>query len=142
MAGWIPRTDRSCEVSAYLYSIDVHVGRRIRARRLEVGLTQAALGEALGVRFQQIQKYESGANRISASRLWRFCQALEVPAAYFFEGLPSTRGEASAPAEESADLLERPESLDLIRVFYQLDERPRRRLLDLAKSLSGTMDFA
>lgn len=119
-------------------NIDLLLGRRLRNRRRLLGLTQNQLALMVGVRFQQIQKYESGANRISAARLWRFCQALEVPAAYFFDGLSPT---PLAPAEmvDEGDLLSRPESLDLIRVFDQLEERPRRRLLDLAKALSGEL---
>jgi transcriptional regulator with XRE-family HTH domain len=78
-------------VSAYLYSIDVHVGRRIRARRLEVGLTQAALGEALGVRFQQIQKYEGARNGVPAASLPSLAKRLGVRPDYFFEGLPWPR---------------------------------------------------
>ena len=119
-------------------NIDLLLGRRLRNRRRLLGLTQNQLALMVGVRFQQIQKYESGANRISAARLWRFCQALEVPAAYFFDGLSPT---PLAPAEmvDEGDLLSRPESLDLIRVFDQLEERPRRRLLDLAKALNGEL---
>jgi transcriptional regulator with XRE-family HTH domain len=116
--------------------IDLLLGRRLRNRRRLMGLTQSQLAVLVGVRFQQIQKYESGANRISAARLWRFCQALEVPAAYFFEGLATTQESPAA----GPDLLNRPESIDLIRVFDQLEERPRRRLLDLAKALNGEMD--
>ena len=120
--------------------IDLLLGRRLRGRRRLMGLTQNQLALLVGVRFQQIQKYESAANRISAARLWRFCQALEVDVSYFFEGLPSRRDEMSAEREGGADLMTRPESLDLIRAFHQLDERPRRRLLDLAKSLNGQLD--
>jgi transcriptional regulator with XRE-family HTH domain len=117
--------------------IDLLLGRRLRNRRRLMGMTQNQLALMVGVRFQQIQKYESGANRISASRLWRFCQALEVPAAYFFEGLSSDRSPVLAPVDEGQDLLDRPESRDLIRAFHQLDENPRRRLLDLAKALNS-----
>jgi transcriptional regulator with XRE-family HTH domain len=123
-------------------NIDLLLGRRLRGRRRLVGLTQHQLAVAVGVRFQQIQKYESGMNRISAARLWHFCQALDVPASYFFDGLPSVVGEGRKSADGEVDLMDRPESIDLIRVFYKLDERPRRRLLDLAKSLGGPVDFA
>ncbi len=119
-------------------NIDLLLGRRLRNRRRLLGLTQNQLALMVGVRFQQIQKYESGANRISASRLWRFCQALEVPAAYFFDGLSPAPLEAEEMVD-GGDLLNRPESLDLIRVFDQLEERPRRRLLDLAKALNGEL---
>src|SRR5271155_2253933 len=97
--------------------IDLLLGRRLRGRRRLIGLTQSQLALRVGVRFQQIQKYESGANRISAARLWRFCQALDVPVDYFYDGLrPGPR--AGVPVrDESADLMARPESLDLIRAF-------------------------
>jgi transcriptional regulator with XRE-family HTH domain len=117
--------------------IDLLLGRRLRGRRRMLGLTQSQLANRVGVRFQQIQKYESGVNRISAARLWRFCQALDVPVAYFYDGLPAERGEAPPAFDEGAELMARPESIDLIRVFHQLEERPRRRLLDLAKSLNS-----
>jgi transcriptional regulator with XRE-family HTH domain len=71
--------------------IDIFLGRRLRRRRRLLGLTQEQIAGACGVRFQQIQKYECGANRMSAARLWRLSQALEVPVAYFFDGLPPTR---------------------------------------------------
>ena len=122
--------------------IDLLLGRRLRGRRRMLGLTQSQLATRVGVRFQQIQKYESGVNRISAARLWRFCQALEVPVSYFYDGLPMERGETPPLFDESADLMARPESIDLIRVFHQLEERPRRRLLDLAKSLNGQLGAA
>jgi transcriptional regulator with XRE-family HTH domain len=120
--------------------IDLLLGRRLRIRRRLMGLTQNQLAVRVGVRFQQIQKYESGANRISAARLWSFAQALEVPVAYFFDGLSTPRPH-EAP-EDSRDLMDRPESRDLIRVYYQLEERPRRRLLDLARALNGQLDPA
>ena len=126
--------------------IDLLLGRRLRRRRRLMGLTQSQLAEKVGVRFQQVQKYEAGANRISAARLWLFCQALEVDVAYFFEGLPSARGDASAVHsavhDDGAELLSRPESIDLIRVFHQLDERPRQRLLALARSLNSHLGAA
>jgi len=71
--------------------IDIFLGRRLRRRRRLLGLTQEQIAGACGVRFQQIQKYECGANRMSAARLWRLSQALEVPVAYFFDGLPAGR---------------------------------------------------
>lgn len=115
--------------------IDLLLGRRLRGRRRLMGLTQNQLALRVGVRFQQVQKYESGVNRISAARLWRFCQALEVPVAYFFDGLTSESLQAAGVFDDGAELMARPEALDLIRVFRQLDERPRRRVLDLALSL-------
>lgn len=114
--------------------IDLHIGKRVRRRRRLLGLTQEQLAGACGVRFQQIQKYECGANRISAARLWMLAQALEVPVGYFFDGLDDA---VEAPVARAND-----ESVDLIRTYYQLGERPRRRLLDLAKSLNGDSDAA
>ena len=113
--------------------IDVHLGKRMRRRRRLLGLTQQQLAEACGVRFQQIQKYECGANRVSAARLWRIAGALEVPMTYFFEGLEP---DVVAPAQT------RDESVDLVRTYHALGERPRRRLLDLARTLNRDTDAA
>ena len=120
--------------------IDLHLGKRLRRRRRLLGLTQQQLAVSVGVRFQQIQKYECGANRISAARLWQLSEALEVPVAYFFDGLTDEShraGVAADRAEGGSEMFARKETLDLIRAYYQLGERPRRRLLDLAKSLNG-----
>jgi transcriptional regulator with XRE-family HTH domain len=118
--------------------IDLHLGRRLRRRRRLLGLTQQQLAQAVGVRFQQIQKYECGANRISAARLWWIAAALDVPVGYFYDGL-AEGARVGGTASEHADggeVLARKETLDLVRAYYQLGERPRRRLLDLAKSLN------
>ena len=117
--------------------IDVHLGKRLRRRRRLLGLTQQQLAETVGVRFQQIQKYECGANRISAARLWQLSEALEVPVGYFYDGLSAVRREMVGKAAESGEMFARKETLDLVRAYYLLGERPRRRLLDLAKSLHG-----
>jgi transcriptional regulator with XRE-family HTH domain len=124
--------------------IDIHLGKRLRRRRRLLGMTQQQLAGACGVRFQQIQKYECGANRISAARLWKLSEALEVPVAYFYDGLEGTHPSQTAPhnAEAANDEHASKETLDLIRAYYQLGERPRRRLLDLAKSLNGEGDAA
>ena len=115
--------------------IDLHLGKRLRRRRRLLGLTQQQLADSVGIRFQQIQKYECGANRISAARLWQLSEALQSPVNYFYDGLAVS---ADAPEENgSGEVLARKETLDLIRAYYQLGERPRRRLLDLAKSLHG-----
>ena len=120
--------------------IDLHLGKRLRRRRRLLGLTQQQLAGAVGVRFQQIQKYECGANRISAARLWQLSAALEVPVGYFYDGLADIGCHDSAPEErEGGEMFARKETLDLIRAYYQLGERPRRRLLDLAKSLNGDL---
>lgn len=124
--------------------VDLYVGKRLRQRRRVLGLTQQKLAEEVSIRFQQIQKYESGANRISASRLWSLAKALDVPVAYFFEGLDGG-GEAEAAvnghnghaSKAPADVFSSKETIDLVRAFYNLGEEPRRRLLDLAKAMSG-----
>jgi transcriptional regulator with XRE-family HTH domain len=104
--------------------IDFHLGKRMRRRRRLLGLTQHQLAESCGVRFQQIQKYECGANRVSAARLWRIAGALEVPVAYFFEGLAQApSGPAAPPRDEPAEL---------VHGYRPLAERPPRRLLGLA----------
>ena len=127
-------------------NIDIHLGRRLRRRRRLLGMTQQQLAGACGVRFQQIQKYECGANRISAARLWQLSEALEVPVGYFYDGLPvSERNETPDEAvlgEAGGEMFTSKETLDLIRAYYQLGERPRRRLLDLAKSLNGDQEAA
>ncbi len=115
-------------------AIDYHVGKRLRRRRRLLGLTQQQLADKVGVRFQQIQKYECGANRVSAARLFQLSESLNVPVGYFYEGLSDEPSGESAPA---ADMLTRRETLELVRVYYQLDEQPRRRLLDLAKAMQG-----
>jgi len=116
------------------HPVDVHVGQKIRHRRWLVGMTQQQLASAVGIKFQQIQKYESGANRVSASRLWDISRAMNVPVSYFFEGL-----EEGAPgeAESSADvaMLQDKETAEIIRAYYSIRPATRRRLLDLARAL-------
>ena len=114
--------------------IDLHLGRRLRRRRRLLGLTQQQLASQVGIRFQQIQKYECGANRISAARLWQLAEALESPVSYFYDGLEEAIEHREA-ANQGGEMFSRKETLDLIQAYYQLGERPRRRLLDLAKSL-------
>jgi transcriptional regulator with XRE-family HTH domain len=122
--------------------IDLHLGKRLRRRRRLLGLTQLQLAGACGVRFQQIQKYECGANRISAARLWQLAEALEVPVGYFFDGLAEMGHHHCELVQSGGEVLARKETQDLINAYYQLGERPRRRLLDLAKSLNGESDAA
>lgn len=116
------------------HPVDVHVGKRIRHRRWLVGMTQQQLAERVGIKFQQIQKYETGANRVSASRLWGIADALDVSVSFFFEGLDNEAAEIrdSVPA----DLLGDKEALDLIRSYYAIPENQRRRLFELARVLS------
>jgi transcriptional regulator with XRE-family HTH domain len=115
--------------------IDLHLGKRLRRRRRLLGMTQQQLAMQVGIRFQQIQKYECGANRISASRLWQLAEALETPVSYFYDGLSEALEQQNTPRAERSDMFSRKETMDLIQAYYQLEERPRRRLLDLAKSL-------
>lgn len=115
--------------------IDFHIGKRLRRRRRLLGLTQQQLAESVGIRFQQIQKYECGANRVSASRLFELSQSLDVPAQYFYEGLIPDNAKEDDPDVMAADILSQKETMDLVRAYYRLGERPRKRLLELAKSL-------
>lgn len=122
--------------------IDLHLGKRLRRRRRLLGLTQQQLALAVGIRFQQIQKYECGANRISAARLFQLAKALETPINYFYDGLTDETTEVAAVSNEGIEVFSRKETLDLIQAYYRLSERPRRRLLDLAKSLNGDNEQA
>ncbi len=115
------------------HSVDVHVGQRIRQRRWFRGMTQLELGERVGIRFQQIQKYEAGKNRISASRMWDIAAAMELPMSYFFEGI---EGQAPDTGEARADIHTDKEAIDLVRAYYAIPENQRRRLFDLARVLS------
>jgi len=118
--------------------IDYHVGKRLRRRRRLLGLTQQSLGEMVGIRFQQIQKYECGANRISAARLFELSEALSVPIQYFYEGLSEqTESLHNAPEFIAPDVLSKKETMDLVRAYYSMAEGPRKHLLDLAKSLQN-----
>lgn len=116
------------------HPVDVHVGQRVRQRRWMLGLTQHQLAERVGIRFQQIQKYETGENRMSASRLWSLAKALGVPIAYFYEGL---EGAAPAGSEVAArpDVLADREAIELVRAFYAMPPPQRRHLFDLARVL-------
>lgn len=122
------------------HPVDVHVGKRVRHRRWMVGMTQQQLGDIVGIKFQQIQKYETGMNRISASRLWDIAQALDVSISFFFEGFESEQGAAattsSTPDTLRGDLLADKEALELVRSYYAIPEAQRRRLFDLARVLS------
>jgi transcriptional regulator with XRE-family HTH domain len=119
------------------HPVDVHVGKRVRHRRWLIGMTQQQLAEQVGIKFQQIQKYETGANRISASRLWDIADALGVQVSFFFEGLEDEQAaETAGGAAVPADLLGDKEALDLVRSYYAIPENQRRRLFELARVLS------
>lgn len=116
--------------------IDLHIGRRLRARRRTLGLSQPQLAEAVGVKFQQIQKYECGEDRISASRLWGLCRALKTPVDYFYEGLATIRPVLAVDRDAADETDAQRDAVDLARSFEQLGMEPRKVLLDMAKSLN------
>ena len=132
--------------------IDVHVGGRIRLRRTLLQMSQERLGDALGLTFQQVQKYERGANRVGASRLFDLSKVLDVPVSFFFDDMPAAYGSgggARSPAMQIGgfaeaqdgfgapdDLFSRKETVDLVRAYYRISEQPvRKRVLDLIKSM-------
>lgn len=113
------------------HPVDVHVGKRIRHRRWMLGMTQQQLADAVGIKFQQIQKYETGMNRVSASRLWDIASTLDVTIGFFFEGIDSSAEERAATPDVLADR----EAQELLRAYYSIPETQRRRLFDLARVL-------
>ncbi len=121
-------------------SIDKHVGARVRMQRLILGWSQRDLGEAVGVTFQQVQKYEKGANKIGASRLQQIASALEVAPAYFFEGAPSDNISQANRTKEIIDIsafIYNQEGLTLARAFEKIpDLLLRRKILDMIKEIA------
>ena len=121
---------------------DKHVGSRVRMRRIMLGMSQEKLGDALGLTFQQVQKYEKGTNRIGASRLQQIAHFLQVPVSFFFEGGPDLAGpagtmEAPSPSYVS-DFLATSEGLALTKAFMQIkDPKLRRRIVDLVSQIAG-----
>ena len=133
--------------------VDVNVGSRVRLRRTLLGLSQEKLGEAVGLTFQQIQKYERGANRIGASRLFEFSRILDVPVSFFFDDMSDrivsgdaqmAPGMADQPQQSlDPDPLTRRETLELVRAYYRIgDPQVRKRLFELTKSLGTTEDHS
>lgn len=125
--------------------VDVHVGQRLRQRRVLVGLSQEKLARMVGITFQQVQKYERGANRIVASRLYQLARVLDVPISYFFDELTErAANDAGSPAAANAekdilghDVMAERETLDLVRTYYSIEsEQIRRRAFDLLRALS------
>jgi transcriptional regulator with XRE-family HTH domain len=123
--------------------IDKHVGSRVRMRRMMLAMSQEKLGDALGLTFQQVQKYEKGTNRIGASRLQQISHILQVPVAFFFEGAPNLHGttegmkDAPSPAYVS-DFLATSEGLSLTKAFMRIKEpKLRRRIVDLVEEIAG-----
>ena len=128
--------------------VDIHVGGRVRQRRTLLGLSQEKLGDAVGLTFQQIQKYERGANRIGASRLFQLSRILDVPISFFFEDIPANlrtaEGQVTIGLREreqktlEPDPLARRETLELVRAYYRISNpKVRKRLFELTKSLDN-----
>jgi transcriptional regulator with XRE-family HTH domain len=126
------------------HPIDVHVGSRLKLRRLMLGISQEQLGAKLDLTFQQVQKYERGANRIGASRLWQICQVLDVRPTFFYDDMDPVRapampgGFAEPPAEAfESDPLRKPETMELVGAYSDIgDAAVRRRLLEVARALA------
>lgn len=116
------------------HNVDVHVGKRIRHRRWMIGMTQQQLAEKVGIKFQQIQKYETGANRVSASRLWDIAAAMETSVSFYFDGLDAAPA-ANLPVE--GDILGDKEAMQLVRSYYAMPEAQRRQIFELARVLSA-----
>ena len=123
--------------------IDVHVGSRVRMRRTLLGKSQEKLGNALGLTFQQIQKYERGANRIGSSRLYKLSQILDVPVAYFFDDMPDQTGKRarglsdSGPKAFEQEKLAKRETLELVRAYYKIsDPKVRKKTFELVKAIA------
>ena len=117
------------------HPVDIHVGSRVRLRRTLLGMSQEKLGNAVSLTFQQIQKYERGANRIGSSRLFQFSQILNVPVSFFFDDMPAEVGpvpreidDANAGADEETRYTRR-ETLELVRAYYQIKDRRLRKML-------------
>jgi transcriptional regulator with XRE-family HTH domain len=137
-AGEPPRYGRGTGVPN---PIDVHVGKRVRMRRLLLGMNQETLANALGLTFQQVQKYEGGANRVSASRLAAMAEILKVPISFFFGDLQSDDAKPTAAEREWRDYLERPETIELIRLYYAIpDPQVRQKFLEMVKSIARPGD--
>jgi len=116
--------------------VDLHVGARLRARRKELGISQSDLAESVGLTFQQIQKYERGTNRISASKLHQFAEHMNVPIAYFYDGLPVAETDIESVSERSAtDFLLTREGQQLAAAFSKLTPNKRKGVMQLVRSL-------
>jgi len=126
------------------HPIDIHVGARVKLRRMILGLSQEMLGKALGLTFQQIQKYEKGVNRIGASRIFELSKLLEVPVQYFYDDygpmIGASRGMAEPDAGEAfMQLVNSPEGVELCRYFAEInDPKVKKRVLDLVKTIAET----
>jgi transcriptional regulator with XRE-family HTH domain len=127
--------------------VDVHVGARVRLRRTLLGMSQEKLGDAIGLTFQQVQKYERGANRIGSSRLFDLSRVLDVPISFFFDEMPAavassspaqSRGMAEEPVIYQLDPMAKRETLELVRAYYKIrDPNTRKRLFELTKAVGA-----
>src|SRR5215510_5057699 len=139
---------------AKTHNVDVHVGARMRRRRTLLGMSQTKLGDAVGLTFQQIQKYERGSNRIASSRLYEFAKVLDVPMSHFFDEMPANAlvgrpmsgrgrkgggfGEPGTPFEQEKDPLIKRETLELVRAYYKIREaRVRKRIFEMVKAVGA-----
>lgn len=131
--------------------VDIHVGERLRSRRNLLGMSQEKLADSVGITFQQVQKYERGTNRVSASRLWQFSKVLGVSTSYFFEQFSDKKPSVPAPAfgmadnaqdafQTEEDLMSKKETLDLIREYYSIpDPKLRKDLFKMIKTMAANM---
>ena len=130
--------------------VDVHVGARLRLRRTLLGMSQEKLGEAIGLTFQQVQKYERGANRIGSSRLFDLSRGRDVPIGFFLDEMPAdvaasspaqSRGMAEEPVSYELDPMAKRETLELVRAYYKItDPHTRKRLFELTKALGAAAE--
>ncbi|MGB0810364.1 MAG: helix-turn-helix domain-containing protein [Candidatus Puniceispirillaceae bacterium] len=133
-------------------AVDMHVGKRVRLRRTLLGMSQEQLGASLNITFQQVQKYERGSNRISASRLWDISQILDVQISYFFDDMTDdtmrssprrvSLGEAAKLDDENArDPMVRRETLELVRTYYSIEKpKVRKRIAEMVKAIAVTIN--
>ncbi len=132
------------------HPVDVHVGARVRLRRTLLGMSQTALGEAIGLTFQQVQKYERGANRIGSSRLFDLARVLDVPIGFFFEDMPPVvaasspsqgRRKAKEPPRYELDPMAKRETLELVRAYYKIsDSQVRKHLFQMVKAIGAAFE--
>lgn len=127
--------------------VDIHVGAKVKTRRITLGLSQEELADAIGLTFQQVQKYERGTNRISASRLYQIAKALKVPIEFFFDGASNARAKATGFAESKQqspygspeDIMARRDTLELVRAYTEIEDPAlKKQLLMMAKTMGGT----
>jgi transcriptional regulator with XRE-family HTH domain len=117
------------------HPVDVQVGKRIRQRRFCLKITQQQLSSQVGVKFQQIQKYETGKNRVSASRLWDISNVLDVPVSFFFDGLDAKSKDGTAKSDLPFDIVNEPEAFNLLRAYYSIPDAQRPHLFQLTRAL-------